>query len=104
MQSIHEEQYDILVVDDTPQNLTILTRILKKQGYRVRPAINGHVALKAVDSDPPDLILLDIMMPDIDGYKVCKRLKDNPVTRDIPVIFVSARNEVFDKVKGKRSS
>ncbi len=100
MQSIHEGHYDILVVDDTPQNLTILTRILKKQGYRVRPAINGQVALKAVNSAIPDLILLDIMMPDIDGYEVCKRLKGDPQTRDIPVIFVSAKMEIPDKVKG----
>lgn len=100
MQSLDEQRYNILVVDDTPQNLTILTKILKKQGYRVRPAISGAVALKAVKSAAPDLVLLDIMMPDIDGYEVCKRLKADPVTRDIPVIFVSAKHEVIDKVKG----
>ena len=100
MQSMNEKQYDILVVDDTRQNLTLLTRILKRQGYRVRPAISGLVALKAVKSAMPDLILLDIMMPDIDGYEVCKRLKDNPATRDIPVIFVSAKDEMGDKVQG----
>lgn len=100
MQDIQEEHYDILVVDDTPQNLTILTRILKKQGYRVRPAINGQVALKAVTNAIPDLILLDIMMPDMNGYEVCEQLKADPQTCDIPVIFVSAKAEVVDKVKG----
>jgi PAS domain S-box-containing protein len=100
MQDIPEKHYDILVVDDTPQNLTILTRILKKQGYRVRPAINGHVALKAVHNAAPDLILLDIMMPDMNGYELCEQLKANPQTCDIPVIFVSAKTEVVDKVKG----
>lgn len=100
MPSANEHHYDILVVDDTPQNLTILTRILKKQGYRVRPAIDGQVALKAVDNAQPDLILLDIMMPDMSGYEVCQQLKANPSTQDIPVIFVSSKTEILDKVKG----
>ncbi len=95
----HVNENNILIVDDTPDNLTVLTRMLNDQGYTVRPAINGHIALKAVQKNPPDLILLDIMMSDIDGYEVCRRLKRDETTRDIPVIFVSALDEAMDKVK-----
>jgi two-component system, sensor histidine kinase and response regulator len=90
---------DILVVDDTPANLRILTSMLQSYGYRVRPAINGQVALTAVASSLPDLILLDIMMPGLDGYEVCRQLKSNPTTRDIPVIFISALDDTLDKVR-----
>jgi len=90
---------NILIVDDTPENLTILTRMLTERGYFVRPAINGQVALKAVRKDQPDLILLDIIMPDIDGYEVCRRLKTDEQTRDIPVLFMSALGETLNKVK-----
>ena len=91
---------NILIVDDHPINLHLLSQVLSKRGYKVRPTRDGKLALKFARSTPPDLILLDIMMPGIDGYQVCERLKACPETKDIPVIFISALNEVFDKVKG----
>lgn len=90
---------DILIVDDTLENLQLLAAMLSNQGYTVRKALNGPMALTAVQAILPDLILLDIMMPDMDGYEVCRCLKTNPVTADVPVIFLSALNEVFDKVR-----
>jgi len=90
---------NILVVDDTIANLYLLTELLKENGYEVRPAPNGNLALRAVKSRPPDLILLDIMMPDIDGYEVCRRLKAAKYSQNIPVIFISAIGETMDKVK-----
>jgi len=99
MAQFNENENEILVVDDVPENLTTLTRMLAKQGYIVRPAINGEVALKAVQSVPPDLILLDIMMPGMDGYEVCRQLKADEQTRDIPVIFLSILGDTEDKVK-----
>lgn len=92
-------QGNILVVDDTPANLRLLTDILTKNKYQVRPVPNGKLALSAAQGMPPDLILLDIMMPEINGYQVCEKLKAFPETRDIPVIFISAIDEVVDKVK-----
>ena len=91
--------YNILIVDDTPQNLHLLVDILTKYDYKVRPVPNGKLALSAVEISPPDLILLDIMMPGVDGYQVCKQLKSDPKTKDIPVIFISAVSESIDKVK-----
>ena len=93
------ELNNILVVDDTPVNLHLLTDILKKYNYQVRPVPNGKLALSAAEINPPDLILLDINMPDLDGYQVCKQLKSNYKTKDIPVIFISAISEPVDKVK-----
>jgi len=90
---------NILVVDDTPANLRLLMGILRDAGYKVRPANNGRRALSTIEKELPDLILLDIMMPDMNGYEVCEHLKANEYTRDIPVIFISALNETFDKVK-----
>ena len=90
---------NILVVDDTPANLHLLTGMLSERGYKVRPAPNGKLALRSVRSILPDLILLDIMMPDMDGYQLCELLKADELTRDIPVIFISAKDEVLDKVK-----
>lgn len=89
----------ILAVDDVPANLELLSRMLIKRGYRVRSAINGSMALKSASLTPPDLVLLDINMPEMDGYQVCQQLKDDERTRHIPVIFVSAMNETMDKVK-----
>jgi two-component system NarL family sensor kinase len=89
----------ILIVDDIPENLQLLAGMLSEQGYIVRLAPDGQLALQFVQSNPPDLILLDILMPDMDGYEVCNQLKRSPTTQDIPVIFVSALHEVFDKVK-----
>jgi PAS domain S-box-containing protein len=92
-------QENILMVDDHPENLRLLYQLLSKRGYKVRPTRDGKFALKFALSNPPDLILLDIMMPGMDGYQVCEQLKACPETKDIPVIFISALNEVFDKVK-----
>lgn len=92
-------QSDILIVDDSPENLRLLTRILTKRGYKVRQAKSGAMALQSIDVLAPDLILLDIMMPGMDGYEVCQRLKANPKTEDTPVIFLSALHGVLDKVK-----
>jgi two-component system, NtrC family, sensor kinase len=90
---------NILVIDDTPDNLRLLVRVLTEQGYRVRAAPNGKLALTAAQKVPPDLILLDINMPEMDGYEVCRRLKADARTSHIPVIFLSAWSDVFDKVK-----
>ncbi|MCY7381161.1 MAG: response regulator [Microcoleus sp. CAN_BIN18] len=90
---------NILIVDDVPTNLHLLAKILSKQGYKTRTAPDGQIALRSIELTPPDLILLDIMMPGMDGYTVCKELKASPKTKDIPVIFISALNETLDKVK-----
>ncbi|TAE97208.1 MAG: hybrid sensor histidine kinase/response regulator [Oscillatoriales cyanobacterium] len=89
---------NILVVDDTPENLRLLSTMLTHRGYAPRCVINGQMALRACNSNPPDLILLDIMMPEMNGYEVCQHLKSEAKTREIPVIFISAKDEVFDKV------
>ncbi|MFN5397269.1 MAG: EAL domain-containing protein [Pseudanabaena sp.] len=90
---------DILIVDDMPNNLRFLSTTLAEQGYKVRSVTEGLMALTVAEAAKPDLILLDIMMPNIDGYEVCQRLKANDQTCDIPVIFLSALDEVLDKVK-----
>ncbi|MBI4781747.1 MAG: response regulator [Oscillatoriophycideae cyanobacterium NC_groundwater_1537_Pr4_S-0.65um_50_18] len=90
---------NILLVDDTPNNIRLLSAMLIDQGYEVRRVINGQMALKTAQASPPDLILLDIKMPDMNGYEVCQRLKAAIETKDIPVIFISALDEVLDKVK-----
>ena len=89
---------NILVVDDNPENLKLLTQMLSKEGYKVRVSPSGNLALKSSQTTPPDLILLDINMPEMNGYEVCKRLKAKEQTRDIPVIFISALDEAIDKV------
>jgi signal transduction histidine kinase len=94
------EENTILVVDDTPSNLQVLFDVLSEQNYRVAIAKNGETALQRVHSSQPDLILLDVMMPGIDGFETCKRLKLNPDTRDIPVIFMTALSDSVDKIKG----
>ena len=95
----NEDIYSILVVDDELNNLHLLSEILSEKNYKIRRAINGGIALKSVQSILPDLILLDINLPDITGYEVCERLKSNPATQHIPIIFISALNETLDKVK-----
>ncbi len=90
----------ILAVDDTPASLRLLTDLLQDEGYEVRAAIGGELALHAALSDPPELVLLDIRMPGMDGYEVCRRLKADPATRDVPVMFVSAVSETLEKVQG----
>jgi CheY-like chemotaxis protein len=89
----------ILVVDDVSANLRVLTGMLKDRGYKVRPVPSGELALLAARKDPPDLILLDINMPEMNGYEVCQHLKADETLRRIPVIFISALNENLDKVK-----
>jgi adenylate cyclase len=98
-----QPQGNILVVDDVPANLTLLTSMLKEKGYRVRPVPSGRLALKAVEHEMPDLILLDINMPEMDGFEVCSKLKREIKFRDIPIIFISAMTETQEKVKAFRS-
>jgi len=96
---VNIEEPSVVIVDDMPDNLRLLTSILKDRGYKVRPAPSGARAMATIRKEPPELILLDIMMPGLDGYEVCRQLKDEERTRDIPIIFLSALNEVIDKVK-----
>jgi signal transduction histidine kinase len=90
---------NILVVDDNPANLRLLSGMLSERGYKARPAIDGKMALTAARAAPPDLILLDINMPDMDGYQVCRTLKADSDLCDVPVIFISAMDEIADKVR-----
>jgi phosphoserine phosphatase RsbU/P len=89
----------ILAVDDTPANLQVLAGMLKQRGYKVRPVPDGRLALMAARRDPPDLILLDINMPEMNGYEVCEHLKADDALKGIPVIFISALTDQLDKVK-----
>jgi len=90
----------VLVVDDTPENIDILSGVLR-DSYKVKAALNGEKALKIAGTAPyPSMILLDIMMPGIDGYEVCRRLKSNPLTSKIPVIFITAKNQDGDEQIG----
>lgn len=93
----------ILIVDDEPQNLRLLESILGKRGYQISAFTRGDAALKAVKEDRPDLVLLDIRMPELDGYEVCARLKADPRLREVPVLFLSALQETWDKVRAFRS-
>ena len=90
---------NILVVDDTPANLRLLCEILDNKGFRVREVPNGNLALKVAEKEKPDLILLDIMMPDMDGFEVCRLIKENQNLKDVPIIFISALNDTIDIVK-----
>lgn len=98
-EQVHTPKGNILIVDDTPDNLRFLSHVLTEQGYEVKCAVSSSMALTAAFTEPPDLILLDIRMPEMDGYEVCQNLKANELTREIPVIFLSALHEVSDKVK-----
>jgi len=93
------EKRVVLAVDDTPENLDVVKGILSPE-WVVKAAINGPMALKIAEKQSPDLILLDVMMPDMDGYEVCRRLKSNPLTRDIPVIFLTAMDKTADEASG----
>ncbi|QTA79272.1 Two component system response regulator/histidine kinase [Desulfonema limicola] len=93
----------VLIVDDNSQNLQILADILRHKNYKVATAKNGFKALKFISKKQPDLVLLDIMMPEIDGFEVCRRLKENHETNDIPIIFISALTSTDDKLKGFES-
>jgi two-component system, sensor histidine kinase and response regulator len=89
----------VLVVDDTIENLRLLSNMLSEEGYEVRAVTNGPQALEAVERDPPDVILLDISMPEMDGYEVCRRLKARDRSKDVPVIFLTALTDTADKVR-----
>jgi diguanylate cyclase (GGDEF)-like protein len=96
---VDNSQADILIVDDTIENLRFLSNVLTEHGYAVRKATNGEMAITAVQALLPDLILLDIMMPHVNGYEVCQQLKTSPITAEVPIIFLSALDDAFDKVK-----
>ncbi|MBF0620993.1 MAG: response regulator [Magnetococcales bacterium] len=98
--SEQSQKYSIVIVDDAPENLDILKNVLR-DAYMVKPVTNGRLALRLANMEPqPDLILLDVMMPDMDGYEVCRLLKSNPKTAAIPIIFVTAKNNPDDELKG----
>ena len=99
MSITYENAPRIMIVDDTIANLKLLDDLLRSRGYWVFAFPQGNMALQAAEHNPPDLILLDITMPDMNGYQVCEKLKTNNKLKDIPVIFISALNEPFDKVK-----
>ena len=90
---------NILIVDDNPTNLSVLRHILTQHNYQVRSALSGEIALKSVQTSIPDLILLDIMMSGMNGFEVCRKLKADEQTKHIPIIFISALDELEDKVK-----
>jgi PleD family two-component response regulator len=99
MSTQQHDKYRILIVDDMAENIRILIELLGRE-YAIIPATNGAAALKKSQIEPlPDLILLDIMMPEMDGYDVCRALKENDLTRDIPVIFITAVSEAMDEAK-----
>ncbi len=100
---LNNQQNVILIVDDNPTNIKVLFHFLKESGFKVLVASDGESALKKLTQIEPDLILLDVMMPGIDGFETCKRIKINPKTQDIPIIFMTALSEVEDKVNGLES-
>jgi putative two-component system response regulator len=100
MDNISFSPPNILVVDDVNANLAVLTEMIRKAGYVARPVTNARQAVSAIEALLPNLILLDISMPEIDGFVFCSMLKKNANTRDIPVIFITALNSVEDKIKG----
>lgn len=90
----------ILIVDDTPDNLSVLSDMLSEYGYRILVAIDGESALEQINHLQPDLILLDVVMPGIDGFETCRRLKDNPLTKHIPIIFMTGLSELDKLLQG----
>jgi len=94
---------NVVIVDDNPNNLRLLSGMLEQAGFKVRPGLNGEMALRSIRLNPTDLILLDIRMPGMDGYEVCRRLKEDERTREIPVIFISALQETQDKLAAFRA-
>lgn len=95
-----DESLNVLIVDDVPSNLTILSEMIKGMGYIARPVTSVEMAMRAIEVKLPQLILLDISMPDIDGFEFCEMLKKDPVTKEVPVIFISAMTSPDDRVKG----
>jgi adenylate cyclase len=100
--SLSTAESDILIVDDRPENIRFLATLLTEHRFNVRKAVNGEMALQAIRAMPPDLILLDINMPGLNGYDLCHLLKHDPATADIPVIFLSAVDDVDEKVRAFR--
>jgi two-component system sensor histidine kinase/response regulator len=94
---------NVLIVDDTPVNLQLLAGLLRERGYKPRPVPSGRLALQAAAAEPPDLVLLDINMPEMDGYEVCEQFKRDERLKDIPIIFISALTETLDKLKAFRA-
>jgi CheY-like chemotaxis protein len=94
---------NIMIVDDNPTNLELLDEMLQQRDYEVRPFLSGRLALAAAEGEPPDLILLDVTMPEMNGYEVCDELKSNAALSGIPVIFISALNATDDKIRGFKS-
>ncbi|TAE61458.1 MAG: PleD family two-component system response regulator [Nostocales cyanobacterium] len=88
----------ILIIDDNPDNLRLLSKILESQGFKVKKTLNGKIAIQAAQIEPPDLILLDINMPDMNGYEICQQLKSQAQTAQIPIIFISALDQTRDKI------
>lgn len=99
MKKVNNKKTKILMIDDNPSNLKLLTKILFEQSYGVRIAPSAKLGINSVMAEVPDLILLDIRMPDIDGYTLCQKLKANDNTCDIPIIFISGLEDTMDKVK-----
>ncbi|HLP99042.1 MAG TPA: response regulator [Sideroxyarcus sp.] len=97
--SISSERPTVLVIDDEPFNLSLMDELLNKD-YIIQKADNGPDALKLAFADPPDLILIDVMMPNMDGFEVCRLLKNDPTTLHVPVIFITAKNEIRDEELG----
>ncbi|PKM89228.1 MAG: hypothetical protein CVU87_05800 [Firmicutes bacterium HGW-Firmicutes-12] len=95
-----EKSAEIMVIDDTFESLQLLVGILRDKGYRLRPANSGKIALASIKVRRPDLILLDVRMPGMDGFEVCQKLKADPNTKKIPVVFVTALDEVKDTIRG----
>jgi len=93
--------YSILIVDDTPVNLGVIVDYLESYGFGIRIARSGENALKRVHYDPPDIILLDVLMPGIDGFETCRRLKADETTKDIPVIFMTSLTSPEDRVRSR---
>jgi PAS domain S-box-containing protein len=96
---VDDKKADILVVDDEPENLRLMTELLHREGYRVRGVLTGELALQAVAKQPPDLILLDVVMPDMDGFEICAALREQPKSRDIPIIFLTVLTDIADKIR-----
>lgn len=94
------EHVNILVIDDNQENLRVVSNYLKEKGYKIALALDGESAFKILEENKIDLILLDIMMPEMDGFEVCKKLKEKPQTKDIPVIFLTAKTDTNDVVEG----
>lgn len=97
--SIHDKKSTILIADDNPNNLKVLSETLTEFGYNIRVAMDGKAAVKSALAEVPDMILLDIHMPEMDGYEACKKLKKESRTKEVPIIFISALNESFNRIK-----